>query len=157
MRFSLRWLLAATAYGAVAITAIASKSNVLADIVWGASWLALSFAVVVACLGRQRQQAAALGFLTLAAAHVAGLYLIPDRTPAMRLFSAAGYIVTSEGEVYEPNPGFPGQVYSPVGLRAKVSTVNAVGTLVIGLIGCLVGRIAYAYLDAAHRDYDSAN
>jgi hypothetical protein len=157
MRFSLRWLFITVAYVAVATTALATKSGLLADLVWGVSWLAISFAVVVACVGRQQQQAIAVGFLTLAAANVAGLYLVPDRTPAMRLLSAAGYIVTSEGEVYEPNPGYPGQVHFPVGLRAQVSTVNAVGTLAIGLIGCLVGRIAYAYLHAAHRDYDSAN
>jgi hypothetical protein len=146
MRFSIRWLLAAMAYVAIAITAIATASDLLADLVWGISWLALCFAIVVACLGRRRQQAMAIGFVALAVANIVSLYLVPNRTPSMRLFSVAGYLVTSEGKIYEPDPARRGQVRNPPGIGATARTANAVGTLLIGLVGCFVGRFAFAYL-----------
>ena len=39
---------------------------------------------------KSRKQAIAIGFICLATANLAAMYLAPSQTPAMRLFSAAG-------------------------------------------------------------------
>ena len=49
MRFSLKWLLAGTAYAAVAAAALTQDSWIWADIVWALSLVAFAFALVVAC------------------------------------------------------------------------------------------------------------
>ena len=108
MRFSIRWLLAATAYVALATAAIATGNVLLTDVVWAVTLLAVCFAIVVVCVARRQRQAMALGFVVLATAHLAGLYLMPNRVPAMRLISVAGYIVNDTGTIYEIDPAKPG-------------------------------------------------
>jgi hypothetical protein len=143
MRFSLRWLMVSMAYVAVATTAIATGSDLLADLISALSLLAVSYAIVVACIATRQRQAIAVGFLTLAIAHLVGLYLIPDRVPAMRLLNSAGYMVSSKGDIYEHDPTRPGAVRTIQGMTAVVRTANAIGTLATGLIGCLIGGLAY--------------
>jgi hypothetical protein len=142
MRFSIRWLLAGVAYVALVTAAVAAGSSVLVDVVWGVTLVAVCYAVVVACVGRGRRQAIAIGFVIMAMLHILGMYLLPSRVPAMRLISAIGYSVF-DGEAYEPDPASPGAYRAVPGLRTATRTANAVATLAVGLVGCLVGGLAY--------------
>src|ERR671918_95405 len=100
MRFSLRWLLAATAYVALFSAAIATRNELLADLLWAVSMLAWIYAGVVACIARQQRQAIAIGFVLAATMYAIGLYLIPGRVSLAWVFSFAGYTVVEGGEVY---------------------------------------------------------
>jgi hypothetical protein len=149
MRFSLKWLLGVTAYVALVAGAIGSGKGVFADGVWGISFLLLTYAAVTACNPHSERQAAAIGFTIVAAAHVVGMWLIPDRLPASHFFSALGYGVTPNGEVFvavfQPIANQPGQVtyrHMPAGW-VMVRTANAVGTMLAGLVGCAIGALAY--------------
>jgi hypothetical protein len=157
MRFSLRWLFALTAYIAVVTAAVVTRSYLLADAVWSITWLAICYAIVIACVGKQQQRASAIGFVILAATNIAGLYLIPSRVPVMRIFAVCGYVVSTDGEIYEPDPARPFQLRFPPGLLAIVGTINAVGTLAIGLIGYFVGQLAYSGAYSAQQLHDPSD
>jgi hypothetical protein len=151
MRFSIRWLLAVTAYLALLAATIGTTIDFLVDLLWAVPILAFCYATMVACIDRGKRQAMAIGFVALSAAYVVCMYLAPTNVPAMRLYSAAGYVVSSDGEVYEVTGGAT-TVGEPrlsrafrraQGLIPSVRTSNAVATLVVGLIGCYIGLLAY--------------
>jgi hypothetical protein len=143
MRFSLRWLMTATAYVALIIAAIAGQSYVLADVAWAISLLALCLAILIVCFARKQRQVLATGFVLLASVHIVGQFLVPSRLPAMRLLSAVGYNVASSGDIYEPDPANPGAYRGVVWIVPAIRTANAVGVLAAGLVGCLIGHLAY--------------
>jgi hypothetical protein len=148
MRFSLKWLLGATAYLALVAAAIGSGGNGVSNAVWAVSFLVLTYAAVTACHPRSERQAAAIGFSIVATAHLAGLWFIADRLPAAHFFSVIGYSV-SDGDVYvrvfQPIENEPSQVtYRRVPIyRAVVRTANAIATMIAGLVGCAIGALAY--------------
>jgi hypothetical protein len=149
MRFSLKWLLGATAYVALVAGAIGSGKGVFADSVWAVSFLSLTYAAVTACNPGSERQAAAIGFTILAIAHVVGLWFVADRLPATHFFTLLGYSVSSGGDLYvaifQPIENQPSQVTYravPVGI-AMVRTANAISTLLAGLVGCVIGALAY--------------
>jgi hypothetical protein len=149
MRFSLKWLLGATAYVALVAGAIGSGKGVFADGVWAVSFLALTYAAVTACSPRSERQAAAMGFTIVATAHVVGLSFVADRLPASHLFTVLGYSVAPDGELYvavfQPIASQPNQVtfrHVQVG-GIVVRTANAVGSMIAGLVGCVIGALAY--------------
>jgi hypothetical protein len=148
MRYSLKWLLGATAYVALVAGAIGSGRGVFADGVWAVSFLMLTYAAVTACSPGSERQAAALGFTIVAAAHVVGMYVVADRLPASHFFSVLGYSV-AEGELYvaevQPIASQPSQVtYRHVLVGGNViRTANAVGTMLAGLVGYAIGALAY--------------
>jgi hypothetical protein len=121
MRFSLRWLLLATAYVALVAAALRIGTVEFAHSVWVVSFLALCYAVVIACNPKSRRQAAAIGFVTLATIHIACLLIDPD-TPVSRIV----YLVTGQRST-------------------ELSIVNGAFVLVAGLIGCGVGALAYRH------------
>jgi hypothetical protein len=144
MRFSIRWMLALVAYVALVTTAIATGSYLLADVVWGLTLVAVCYAMVVAWVDRGRRQAMAVGFVIMAALHVAGLYVVPNRVPAARAFVATGYYLSdSDGEVYVYEMTRPGTYQIAPGGQSTLRVANAIVTLVAGVVGCFVGRAAY--------------
>jgi hypothetical protein len=149
MRFSLKWLLGATAYVALVAGAVASGKGIFADSVWAVSFLALTYAAVTACNPGSERQAAAIGFTIVATAHVIGLWFVADRLPAAHFFTMLGYSVSPDGELYvavfQPMENQPSQLTYravPVGI-AIVRTANAIVTLLAGLVGCMIGALAY--------------
>src|SRR5688572_27732308 len=88
MRFSLKWLLAGTAYAAVAAAALTQDSWVWADIVWALSLVAFAFAFVVACLARGPRQAAALGFVAFSGCYLVCLQFAESSIPTSRILLA---------------------------------------------------------------------
>jgi hypothetical protein len=95
MRFSLKWILAAAAYVAIAAAAFSQRAWVYADILWAVSLLAVVFASLVTFLARGKGRVAAGGFLLSSAYYllclVLGLLLGSDVVPTTRLLSAVGF------------------------------------------------------------------
>lgn len=150
MRFSIRWLMAATAYAALLAAAIGTGSALLVSLVWAVPILSFCYAVIVSCVDRGRRQAMAIGFAVVSAAHVGCIYLAPYNSPARLLYYAAGYSIRSGDRIYEPTGememvgrslqrGYR-RVSSPI---PDVRTTNGVLTLGAGLIGCYFGSLAY--------------
>jgi hypothetical protein len=102
MRFSLKWLLAAAVYVALAAAAFSQTSWVYADLLWAASQLALVYAGLMALTAPPRTRIAAMGFLMASLCfliYLTGMYLLGgSSTPMTRLLVAAGY------EQYQPSP-----------------------------------------------------
>jgi hypothetical protein len=63
MRFSLKWILAAAVYVAIAAAAFSQPSWVYADVLWAMSLLAIVFAGVMVFAARDKARMAAGGFL----------------------------------------------------------------------------------------------
>jgi hypothetical protein len=154
MRFSLRWLLFATAFVALVAGAIVSRSTFMADIVWLLTFTTFCYAVVTACFGKGTRRAMALGFALFAAGHFGSLFALESRIPTSRLFRLAGYRVSDE-MLYSPEfvetRTIDGKS-TPHSRRqriesgtAVVRTANAVVTLAAGLIGCGIGALAYRH------------
>jgi hypothetical protein len=96
------------------------------------------------------------GFVILAAGNVVCLYLAPQRLPARRLYPAFGYTI-SNGRLYvrsAPQPvvtteqglirSFSRRPAVP-GSEAIIDAVNAVETMLAGLIGSGIGALAYRH------------
>lgn len=102
MRFSLKWILAAAVYVAVAAAAFSQPSWVYADLLWALSLLAIVFAGLMTFIAQGRARIAAAGFLLASLcflAYVTAASLIgSNSTPMTRLVVAAGY------EQFPPSP-----------------------------------------------------
>jgi hypothetical protein len=145
MRFSIRWMLAGTAFVALVTAAIASQSNLLVDLVWAVVLLAVVYAMVLACSPDKQRQAIAIGFVSVAVMYAACLYFFPSHAPTTHALKAAGYIL-SKGQVYEVVSEASGQTrVRTYKVQLAVSAANAVVTLVAGLAGGIVGAVAYAH------------
>ena len=150
----MRWMMAVTAYIAFLAAAIGTRKLVIMDLVWCVTLTAICYAIVVAVIDRGRRQAMAVGFLAFSAIHVVASYMHPESTPGTWLYRAAGYTVDS-GEVYKAILATSGGANSyrtvrlteAKGLVPHPRVANAVVTLVAGLIGCLIGALAYKHRD----------
>ena len=145
MRFSIRWLLVATAYVALVTAAIASGRELLADAVWAASIFAVCYATAVACSAGPRPRAIAAGFVVLAVANMLGIHSTPSKTPAMRFIDLIGYTVSDRGQIWVEgkHPSGIGFVREPGISPSGFRTINAVGTLLVGIVGGVIGALAY--------------
>jgi hypothetical protein len=89
-RFSLKWILAAMLYAAIAAAAFSQQSWVYADLLCGAALLALGYAVLLVIYARGPRQAAAAGFAVCTILLATCMLLAPDSVPMLRILSAAG-------------------------------------------------------------------
>jgi hypothetical protein len=145
MRFSLKWLLVAVTYVAVAGAAFASHNShnsLLVAALWVVAELAVCFAALVAIFGRGERRAMALGFVLVFAVHlVIQLYFI-ELTPTRQILGALGYEVRSDGIVCELLPG----VQSTFVIRVNLARAGeAVASLVAGLVGGALGAMAFRW------------
>jgi hypothetical protein len=117
MRFSLKWILAAVVYVAVAAAAFSQASWVYADILWAVSLLAIVWATLMMFLTRGRARAAAAGFLLASGAFLlcvaAGLLLGGNVVPTSRILVAAGYQQFQPSPFYYVQPPMPYQPSNP--------------------------------------------
>jgi hypothetical protein len=154
MRFSIKWPLAVMAYVALAATAatiVGQNGLILADIVWLITILAVCYALIVACGATGKRRQMALGVAVVSAAYVVCLNLAPDRVPTSWMLNAAGYDVTSNGDILQrtifmgirPRQSVSYPTAAP-NRRALLTTVNATGTMAAGLIGLGLGALAYS-------------
>jgi hypothetical protein len=118
MQFSLKWILVAVVYVAVAAAAFSQQSWVYADILWAASLLAVVFAALLAFMGRNKGRVAAAGFLLASVAYVAciafGQIGGSDVVPTERWLAAAGYSPSFPFFPNLANSAAATPVYSPV-------------------------------------------
>src|SRR4051794_20671011 len=110
MRFSLRWLLAATAYVAVLIGAIGTQSYLLTDLLWYVALFAFCYATIVTVVSQGKRRAMAIGFLVLSSSHLICSYSVPGYLPFARVYGLCGYYVQRDGMIYEPAQTTAGRV-----------------------------------------------
>jgi hypothetical protein len=145
VRFSLKWILAGTVYVAIAAAAFsfAEKTWIYCDVLWGLTLLMLAYSgVVVLCAsGRQRATAAGFVFASLCILFVLAFgdgkgtaYMVLDAIgirPGVRRYQAAGF----------PMPQVKALSVSTFNRYLRAG--NAVATLAFGLMGSIVGLIAF--------------
>jgi hypothetical protein len=178
-RFSLKWILAAMVYAAIAAAAFSQQSWVYSDLLCAASLLALGYAVVLIIYSRGARQAAAVGFAVFMILLAVCIQAVPESVPTLRILTAAGIngqelapltpaapmpatgmaTFSSAGTIATGNLNFTpsttvwaaptlypissltGNV-EPI-IKLKLRAANAVATMVIGLLGCLLGVLAF--------------
>jgi len=95
MQFSLKWILVAVVYVAIAAAAFSQQSWVYADILRAVSLLAVVFSALLAFMGRDKGRVAAAGFLVASLAYIAcvafGQLSGSEVAPTKRWLVAAGY------------------------------------------------------------------
>lgn len=183
VRFSLKWILAAMVYAAIAAAAFSQESWVYADLLCAASLLALGYAVLLTIYARGQRQAAAAGFAVLMVLLAACILLAPQSVPTLRIVLATGVGQTpilptpstpapatwTAGGTFSggtlslrQSPNLPASiapgsawavattptVYSPAAAQLdithKLRAANAVATMTLGLVGALLGLLAYS-------------
>jgi hypothetical protein len=148
MRFSIRWLLLVVAYVSLASAAIATQSYRLADLVWALTLIVISYVGLLAFVATGKRQVVALGFVVVAFIHIVGLLVLPSQMPVIQLFDFIGYDVEASGWVSEPDRPVAGaqRFFVTTGrIMPIVYTANAIGTLASGLVGCLLGSLAFKH------------
>jgi hypothetical protein len=105
-RFSLKWLLAAMFYLAVAAAALSQGWWAYADALWTATILAFGYAALAAIVGAHGNRTQPLGFVILAASFVACVQFAPESVPVARLLALAG--------INDPGPALPTPVFGPL-------------------------------------------
>ncbi len=184
-RFSLKWILAAMVYAAIAAAAFSQETWVYADILCAVSLLALGYAVMLIIYARGERQAAAAGFAVFMVLLAACLLMAPQSVPSYRILTAAGVgqtpitpmpkgpsaqaliwspaapsTLSATGDPYTPTyptysapaasarvsligPTFAQQPVIMPDITSKLRAFNAIATMTIGLLGCLLGVAAY--------------
>jgi hypothetical protein len=190
-RFSLKWILAAMVYAAIAAAAFSQETWVYADILCAVSLLALGYAVMLIIYARGERQAAAAGFAVFMVLLAACLLMAPQSVPSLRILTAAGVgqtpsmpiapapvvafptppsgtwssSATASGGTLSvsanpnvaayaapttslrfsssPVPVFYSAPFAASDITAKLRAFNAIATMIIGLLGCLLGVLAY--------------
>jgi hypothetical protein len=89
-RFSLKWILAAMVYAAIAAAAFSQQTWVYADLLCGAALLALGYALLLVIYTRGPRQAAAAGFAVCMILIAAVVQISPDSVPTLRILTATG-------------------------------------------------------------------
>lgn len=118
MRFSLKWILVAVAYVAVAAAAFSQTTWVYADLLWAASLLAVVYAALIAAFARGRRQMTAAGFVAASVCFAVCLYFANDSVPTRRLLAALPGLGQNQG----PSPYYPS--YAPIVVsRPVVETI----------------------------------
>ena len=176
-RFSLKWILAAMVYAAIAAAAFSQESWAYADVLCAASLLALGYAVVLIVYARGARQAAATGFAVFMILLASCMQLSPESIPTLRILTAAGGIPTpilpsptigfpatgsatfnSSGAIVTGSSSFTPSTATwalrptpislfpaspPFDISPKLRAANAIATMTIGLVGCLLGIVAF--------------
>ncbi len=168
MRFSLKWLLLAAVYVAVAAAALSQQSGLYGDVLWGMTLLVLLLAALLAIFMRGDGRIVATGFVFAGTAFLFyAMMAAPYSSATARVLMAAGYEpsgmafpatppVTAMpsaptnpyldpadpfGPSVPPNPP-DAQPVNVVDFSQFVRGGNAVGVLLMGLLGALVGMLA---------------
>jgi hypothetical protein len=147
MQFSIKWLLAAFVYVALAAAALATSRQLIADLVWAVTGLAFGYAVVVSIIACGKRQAVALGFVVTSALYVFALMMAPGSASSHRAFVAVGYVLGSDGTLYEYDVAAPagGGLRTLGDFTPAIRASNAVATMAAGLIGCCLGAMAFRH------------
>jgi hypothetical protein len=130
MRFSLKWLLAGTVYLAIAAAAFARPHWAYSDALILLTFVAVTYAAIETVFSRGRRQVIAGGFAIAALLASVGTAIAPKASPPARVVEAfAPYTGKFQGEF---------TIYT-----ARLRSANAAGTMAAGLIGAVLGTVAY--------------
>lgn len=143
MRFSIKWLLAAMAYVALAAAAIGTHSTLLATLVWTLTIVAALYASILVTNSMGEQRWRATGFAIFVAAYIAGMFAAFTTVPASQLFQLAGYNVNRDGTLYVWMDAGHTNFDSLPEIATSLRTANAVCAMLAGLFGCGLGGLAY--------------
>ena len=182
MRYSMKWILAAMVYVAIAAAAFSQESWVYADLLWLVTFVAFGYAFLRGCTGIGAQRWRATGFVFLSLCYVVCLHFSPESVPTGRLLVSvfespiapppavySAPVVSSPQVIYQSAPGGmvairqpqipPGTGWRPNPARTvgvadyhtafMARAANAIATMFSGLVGCLLGSLAY---NRARRD-----
>ena len=150
MRYSMKWILAAMVYVAIAAAAFSQPGWVYADLLWAATFLAFSYAIIVAWLVPGVARARAGGFVIVAACFVASLHLSPVDVPARRVLEAIRVMLPADSVDREPTTVSEWMASPRRESRGtQIRSADTVATMLSGLVGCLLGSLAY---NRARRD-----
>jgi hypothetical protein len=138
MRFSLKWILAGTVYVALAAAAFGTGKWYFAEVLWALTLLAVVYAIVAVAYFRRRRQAAALGFAVASACFLLCLMRGAAYEAAWRLVVACG---AEPIVLANTTSGYP--VIDEDSLSVYIRAACAVATLAFGLMGSLVGLLAF--------------
>ena len=168
MRYSMKWILAAMVYVAIAAAAFSQESWVYADLLWLATFIAVCNNVMLAIVSRDSQRWRAVGFAVFATCFLTCLHFAPDSVPTPRIVNACFLekkeapakqmtVAIDSGSQYgyaipipvSAVPGLPSYSVVPDHIVRCGRAANAVATMLCGLVGCLLGSLAY---NRARRD-----
>jgi hypothetical protein len=127
VRFSLKWILAGMVYVAIAAAAFSAGSAALGELLWAFSLLANVYASLISIFARGRRQFAAAGFALA----------------SLGLAFCLAFGSTANTAIARMLMGPPSSPRTISDLHAYVSAANAVATLAFGLMGSLVGLLAF--------------
>jgi hypothetical protein len=85
MAFSLKWLLAGSAYTALAAAALSTGHWAYVDVLWAVTFFAVAYAILGALFARDKRQIVAAGFAVASILLLTCLHLSPDSVPTARL------------------------------------------------------------------------
>jgi hypothetical protein len=142
MQFSMKWVLLGMAYVAVAAAAFSQGHWVYADLLWGATFLAVCFAVLTIGMSTGVQRAAAAGFALFALAFALCLQVAPGAVPTKRILSAT---VVQEFPAYYPPPmPVPTVAAAPVLPPATEQTIDTFLDFQVAQPAAMAPMTAYA-------------
>ena len=165
MRYSMKWILAAMVYVAIAAVAFSQGAWAYGDVLWLATFIAVCYAAMLACFVPGAGRTRTGGFVIAAVFFLACLQFSPGSVPTTRIVKAVfradtqqttGDLVLGRSD-FGPMAaiGMPQDPYSPRAMAARRDltnvhrTANAAATMLSGLVGCLLGSLAY---NRARRD-----
>jgi hypothetical protein len=129
IRFSLKWLLAATVYVALAAAALTQSHWAWADALWLVSFVAVCYAAALAINAREVRQARAIGFLIGSVLFATVNHFSNDGGPIARLVMPNQSTAYPVLHSYGPPPGyFPPMIASGT-FSATPVTSPTTGTL----------------------------
>ena len=138
MRFSVKWLLAATAYIAIVTAAFKQKHWGYAASLWLVTFCAICYAVALSIWARGERRARAVGFVTGALSLLIAMQYAEDNLPSLRI--AQWLLDTNE------------QQLGRLGISGMTHIVNTMTTMAAGLIGLSLGAVAYRESRETHLD-----
>jgi hypothetical protein len=153
MRFSLKWILAGMVYVAVAAAAFsfAAKTWVYCDVLWGLTLLTMVYCGVLAVCATGVSRAWGAGFVFASVSYLGILAFSEGKTTTGMILDAAeikaGVTASPPMRYYGGATMRPIVVgtpsYTPTQVSRMVRAANAVAALVFGLMGSLVGLLAF--------------
>jgi hypothetical protein len=144
MRFSLKWMLAAMVYVALAASAVGLHSRALADVVWMLNIAALLFTLMVMIGGASERRSRATGFAIFMGSYIFASCLVYNRLPATRVFQANGYEISASGSAYAwTEPLRPGGEVTRLDATASLYVAHATSALACGFFGAYLGPLAF--------------
>jgi hypothetical protein len=166
LSFSLTYVLLAIGFIALGCAAFTQESELCAELLWVLTVFAACYALLAVCYLRGMRQAAALGFLVLWLAYLACVIYVPHRTPARRVLTLAGYgeasppdkmedyrmLINGLNADYRRNEPANKATYDALylkyemalGNRPEIRAANAIGSMVAGIIGSVLGTFVYS-------------